>query len=644
MRALFVICISALLMGSGAYAARTEAVGLSSMAPSLLAPPLLAPSLADFIKDAEIGDVRLSPSGQKMLIIRLGPDGRYLGELRDTQDLAKGGVSFDAAPAEIRGARWLSDTRILGQLRERRLRGKKSQWFEFSAIFDERGALKFKLPSDQAQVLGQGRIGSDTLFLAYDTDGDGSSDVSKYNIQTGRSERILRGSDRRFGFMVDQRGEVRISSTFNPNTFELTFHGRDKNGAEWQPIHVFSLKARETWTPLGFYTDNPDELVVLANNGRDTAGIHIFSMSKKAIVRTVTQRDDVDMIDVLVSRDNKILGGRYNTDITYTDWFDPSQKALAETLSGLMPGKSFSITEPTLLGTRIIRATNATDPGTYYYQRPDGKIMPLGSSEPQFEGKALSPRKLITLKARDGLPIPVYITRPIMNTSGALPLVVMPHGGPWARDYGGFDAWAQVLAAQGYLVAQPQFRGTSGFGLALNKAGDGQWGQAMQDDLDDTAKSLIKSGEADPKRIAMFGWSYGGYAALTAGYRGNGLYRCTIAGAAVSDLNRISALLSDNPVANLIQKPTIKGPSPVNELRNATIPVFIIHGDEDQIVDVEHGRIAAKALKEAGKRYEYIEVKGMDHTSDRFTPAHRKALYEALTSWLKTDCGLGPKL
>jgi dipeptidyl aminopeptidase/acylaminoacyl peptidase len=163
----------------------------------------------------------------------------------------------------------------------------------------------------------------------------------------------------------------------------------------------------------------------------------------------------------------------------------------------------------------------------------------------------------------------------------------------------------------------------------------------MQDDLDDTAKSLIQLGEADPQRIAMFGWSYGGYAALVASFRGNGIYRCAIAGAAVSDLNRISALLSDNPVANLIQKPTIKGPSPVNELRNATIPVFIIHGDEDQIVDVEQGRIAAKALKDAGKRSQYVEVKGMDHTSDRFTPAHRKALYEALTTWLKTDCGMG---
>jgi dienelactone hydrolase len=599
------------------------------------------PSLADFAAATDIRDVRLSPSGTKLMIVRLGSDGRYFGEIRNVADIANGGLSFDAAPAEIRGGVWLTDDLLLVQLRERRKRGSGSQWFQFNALFNAKGELIGKLPAEMPEVLGRDATTPTVLYLAYDSTGDGSPDVHRFDALTGKSERILRGSNKRFGFLVDRNGAVRISMTFDPGSLEVTYHARAANGDSWDAINVYRPKERQTFQPVGFLTEDPDELVVIANNGRDKAGVHIFSLSAKKIVRTLYQRDDVDIDEVIRNRQGRVVGARYATDMPRIEWLDPQAKAIAERAAPLLPDRSLSVLDISSNGYALVRSSAATDLGSWYLAKPDGSFKALGSIKPEFKGKQLGIATMRTIKARDGLPIPLFVTKPA-GVSGPAPLVVMPHGGPWARDVGGFDDWAQFLAAQGYVVAQPQFRGSTGFGNAHWRAGDGQWGSTMQDDLDDTAKALIASKEVDPKRVAMFGWSYGGYAALVAGFRGNGLYRCTIAGAAVSDLNRIQALLSDNPVSSLVQKPTIVGPSPVNRLKDANIPVFIVHGDEDTVVDVSHGRDAAAALKAAGKPYAYVEIKGLDHTSDRFNVAQRTQFFTTLAGWLSSKECLGP--
>ncbi|VAV98437.1 Prolyl oligopeptidase family protein, partial [hydrothermal vent metagenome] len=218
------------------------------------------------------------------------------------------------------------------------------------------------------------------------------------------------------------------------------------------------------------------------------------------------------------------------------------------------------------------------------------------------------------------------------------PAVIMPHGGPWAQDFPGYDEWAQLLAHHGYLVIQPQFRGSVGFGLAHWKAGDKKWGLEMQDDLDDGMAYLVKKGLADENRLAMFGWSYGGYAAFAASMRENNIYKCAVAGAGVSDMSKISADIFDNFFSRKVQGPTVKGVSPIDHVDKVNIPIFVIHGDIDQRVNIYHSRAFVKKLKEFNKDYKYTELKGADHFSNTLFYDHKKIFYSELIDWLDNKC------
>jgi len=216
--------------------------------------------------------------------------------------------------------------------------------------------------------------------------------------------------------------------------------------------------------------------------------------------------------------------------------------------------------------TYLLRVTGLTYPTEHYLLR--GQTLTLLSKEyPQIDRRALGKSRFVYYKARDGLNIPAILTvpNPALCGPGPYAAVVHPHGGPWARDNMAYDAsgWVPLLASRCRLVLQPQYRGSADWGRTLWMAGDAEWGQKMQDDKDDGAKWLASEKLADPKRIAMFGFSYGGYAAFAAAVRPHGLYKCAIAGAGVSDIERIWARFYTNPFFRDRQAPTVKGLSPL---------------------------------------------------------------------------------
>ena len=606
---------------------------LLANAAAALAP---VPTMQDFVPSPDVLSVELSPSGQQLMIVRKKAEDHYQVELRKTADLARGGSSFDVEPADIRGARWLTDDLILVAARERRIERGRINWYNILAVFTADGKLKSKLPRENAEILRIDARDPAILYLAYDSTGDGSADVQRYDARTGVAERLLRGSDRRFNFKVDQTGEVRLSTTFDPATYQLATWARSKGQGTWKRISLLSPVERDSFEPVGFLKDDPNKLLVIANAGADKAGLRVYDLEAGRIVQTLFDNPLVDVERAIVSREGQLRGVAYVTDMRHVHWFAQEDARLAARLDTLLPDRSIEIGAPSADGTRIISAVGPADPGSFYLARPDGSVQPLGGARPQFRGKTLAKVELVTIAARDGRPIPTYVTQ--QPGSSGLPLVILPHGGPWARDMGGFDDWPQLLAAQGYLVAQPQFRGSTGFGKDHWLAGDRQWGAKMQDDLDDIAKALITSKRADGDKVAMFGWSYGGYAAYVAATRDEP-YKCAIVGAGVSNVDRISALLSENPFVSLVQRPTIAGPSPVKTLANARIPVFIMHGSQDSVVDVSHGRDAAKSLKTAGRAYEYREIEGLDHTADRMSAEQRTMIYKLLTGWLAGPCG-----
>lgn len=273
----------------------------------------------------------------------------------------------------------------------------------------------------------------------------------------------------------------------------------------------------------------------------------------------------------------------------------------------------------------IVRVEGADDPGSYWFlDLGAGVTTSLGSIYPQLPQAWVTQKTAIQYKAGDGLDIPAYLTLPPGRPAKDLPLIVLPHGGPEARDHIDFDWQVQALASRGYAVLQPNYRGSSGYGIAFTQAGYGEFGRKMQTDLSDGVRFLVAQGTVDPKRVAICGASYGGYAALAGATLDPGVYNCAISIAGVSDLKLKMQMLKDKSVnkygSSMLywqnyfgDKTDLDAISPIAHVDRVTIPILLIHGKDDTVVEYEHSVRMEKALKAAGKSVDLISYAGQDH-------------------------------
>ncbi|MEI9966001.1 MAG: S9 family peptidase [Caulobacteraceae bacterium] len=276
----------------------------------------------------------------------------------------------------------------------------------------------------------------------------------------------------------------------------------------------------------------------------------------------------------------------------------------------------------------LLGVSGPNEPGAYYLMdRKSGRLSLVADRFPTLPARRLAKAEPFTYTARDGMQITGYLTRPPGAAAGPMPLIVMPHGGPEARDTLGYDIWAQFLATRGYLVFQPNFRGSSGYGLKFIEAGYRQWGAKMQDDITDGVMALIDAKQVDAGRICIFGASYGGYAALYGGAIQPNLYKCAASFAGVSDLNalvewehrtkghegryRYAVEAIGDPAKDGAR---LKAASPIVFAASYRTPVLLIHGSDDQSVPAAQSQVMAAALKRAGKDARLTVFQGEGHT------------------------------
>ncbi len=276
----------------------------------------------------------------------------------------------------------------------------------------------------------------------------------------------------------------------------------------------------------------------------------------------------------------------------------------------------------------IVFTTGPGDPGTYWLvDIPSGGADPIGYEYPSITPEQVGPIKMIEWKARDGLVIHGVLSLPPGREAKNLPIVVLPHGGPEARDYPVFDWWAQAFASRGYAVLQPNFRGSSDYGVAFRDAGFGQWGRKMQTDLSDGLADLARQGVVDPKRACIMGASYGGYAALAGVTVQHGIYRCAVSVAGVSDplgMIEYSKEKAGNVNAGTRYWEKFMGPysglaqvSPIKLASSADAPILLVHGKDDTIVPFGQSDAMNRALIAASKPVEFVVLPHEDHYLSR---------------------------
>jgi dipeptidyl aminopeptidase/acylaminoacyl peptidase len=349
----------------------------------------------------------------------------------------------------------------------------------------------------------------------------------------------------------------------------------------------------------------------------------------------------------------RVIGAMYAADAYEYRYFSEENQALQAGLEKSFPGLSVHATSMDKAKDRVIVAVQgARLPPTYYFlDRKTHNATKILSAYPQLTEADLGEMKPYPYTARDGLEIPAYLTLPPGKQAKNLPTVIMPHGGPDARDVVGFDWWAQFLANRGYAVLQPNYRGSKGYGRKFTEAGLHQWGRAMNDDIADGVKKLIADGIADPKRICIVGASYGGYAALAAATFTPDLYACAMSFAGVSDLSEFmftqrsdtgkdsqgTSFWKSRIGSDWEDSDMLKATSPALHADRVKCPILLMHGEGDTTVRINQSAIEYQALKDAGKDVTFIRVTGEDHYLN-FADTRIRMLKE-LEAFLKKNIG-----
>lgn len=587
-----------------------------------------------------IRGVAVSPSGNKFSIVRsTSKEGDYIIEIRNTKDLTAEPVRLGADRMMVSGVTWLSDERILVSFRQLYQRRAEKFWVSKIAITSADGKGRWLDP-------GRSTPGADFSLvdrLIDDPDHvlvESGGNVIRFNVNNGRSTTFVRGSDRiQGGFVTDHDGEVRVAQGFSAADSSLNVYSRVKGSSDWQLSYKVSPDNRESFALLGFSNENPNEVYVNANLGENTTGIYLLNLETGEYSERLFGLESVDTDGLLFDSAGNLLA------VTYTDskpeyfFTEPGIESIYQGLLQTFPDGHVSLSGwSNNYATVVVYTQSARDPGTFYLLQNKSDLIKIGERMPLLQPDMLSDVRYVRYQARDGRSIPAYITIP--QGEPPFPAVVVPHGGPWVRDTILFDEWAQLLAHHGYIVIQPNYRGSTGYGLEHWTAGDMQWGLAMQDDLDDAALFLVERGLADKDKLAMFGWSYGGYAAFVASMREDNIYQCAVSGAGVSDLNRINATLNDNPFLARLQRPTIEGISPRQQVEKVNIPILVIHPDIDGRVPVEHSRLFVQRLRALDKPHRYVELEDADHFYDTLFYDHKTIFYTELLQWLEQECGL----
>ena len=456
-------------------------------------------------------------------------------------------------------------------------------------------------------------------------------DVFRTDVVTAAETLIAQNPGNITSWLTDHNGKLRAAGATDGVNNTMLY--RENESDTFKPVVTTSFK--ETLSPLFFTFDNK-RLYVASNRGRDKAAVFEFDPATGKEGRMIAEHADVDVTQLTYSRKRKVL-----TTASYTTWkterkfLDPEIETMFRAVEKELPGYEISFTSANKAEDKFIVASfnDKTRGKRYLFDKATGKLTFLADVSPWLAESDLADMKPVSYKSRDGLTINGYLTLPKGVPAKNLPVVVNPHGGPWARDQWGFNPEVQFLANRGYAVFQMNFRGSVGYGRKFWESSFKHWGKTMQDDITDGVNYLIAEGIADPKKVAIYGGSYGGYATLAAITSTPDLYAAAVDYVGVSNLFTFMNTIPPywKPYLEMLyemvghpekDKELLAANSPALHADKIKTPLLIAQGAKDPRVNKAESDQMVEALTKRGVQVEYLvkdnEGHGFQNEENRF--------------------------
>jgi dipeptidyl aminopeptidase/acylaminoacyl peptidase len=601
-------------------------------------------------------DLALSPDGGKLAFVRTSEDSRnlYLARISD-------GVTLGAARvgnAKLRNIEWMDNDNLLIEVSSTSYPpigfwGPQQEWFQLViysiprrkllpvsfAVNDEHTFNVLSGTPMVRQVQGRTELFAPGLYVTTRA----LPALFTYDLNTGRTTLIKKGVEPRTEWLVDESGRVAGEHVYSDpeKMWKVMLYNDDRRrlvASGKAPIDL-------PWV-VGFDSSGNSILMSFLEDGK---WIWRPLLMRDGSIGDPLGRGETFRRPILDRISGRIVGGIHDLDETRYFFFDNELQAHWNAVLRAFPNERVDLLSHSDDFSRILVRVFGPKDGYVYavFDWYGHRAQVLGKV---YEGLAeVSEVRHILYRATDGFEIPAVVTLPRGREPANLPLIVLPHGGPAAVDSDRFDWWAQALAEQGYVVLQPNYRG-SDLSAQFTAAGFGEWGRKMQTDLSDGVRYLAKEGTIDPKRVCIVGASYGGYAALAGATLDLGVYRCAVSVAGPSDLKRIlrwtneRSERSDNVTQRYWDRfmgvsgpsdPALERISPIEHVAAVTAPILLIHGRDDTVVPYEQSEVMASALKRAGKSVEFVTLKHEDHWLSR--SATRLQMLEATVAFLRTN-------
>ncbi|MEZ4648889.1 MAG: S9 family peptidase [Candidatus Eisenbacteria bacterium] len=575
--------------------------------------------LEDFFRKPERTRVSLSPEGTKVAF--LAPFERRLNV--HVQSLADGEVRrvTHATERDIAGFLWVNEDRILfGQDQ-----GGDENYRLYSVGADGEGQLDLTPFDDvQCQIVDELEANPNEILFQMNHRDPEHFDVYRLDVTTGEMTMVAENPGNVQSWVTDHDGTLRVATTTDGVNSTLLYRRTE----EEEFREVASYDFRESASPLEFSFDDPEELIVASSVGRDRSVICRFDLRTGEEGEVLYEHPRVDVNHILVSRvRRKITGVAYDDDRPGWHFFDEERRRHQEIVDAALPDTVNQFISWTRDETKyVIGSVSDRSRAVYHvFDAASGELTPLFASAPWLSPGDLCPMEPVSFESRDGLTIRGYLTRPLgQSSSKPAPLVLLVHGGPWWRDTWGFQPEVQFLANRGYAVLQVNYRGSTGYGRAFWSASFGQWGLAMQDDLTDGVRWAIDTGVADPERVAIYGGSYGGYAALSGLCKTPDLFRCGVSFVGVSNLfTWIKAFPPYwRPLLEMVyemvghperDEERFRATSPYFNADRIRVPLFVAQGANDPRVRKEESDQIVEALESRGVPVSYLVKENEGH-------------------------------